>query len=605
MKASLGDSVLHVSQASPQQINQGSCWSSRIRGWFKPEAVVAVCAITLVVAALALSHDTPVDAPFHGGRLAGLADCLREGSGYPCRLYTTACAGYGYANPLFYCDLFLLPFALLNLLGVPIALCHALLLAVLFLASGASMRWMGRWAGFSPSICRCAAFAYMFAPTYLIAMFCYQQVGTMLAMVFVPCVVLPVFVLLTRETMPMRQSIVAVALIGLGMTGILLSHMISSVMTAVFIAILCLLRIRFLLRHRGRIWLLAGVTIVTTLVTAWFWLPMLEQLLAVNLVVEGPSPWRHLFWKQNPKLLGWFVDPITIYDIILPWVQGLFPAHAQQIRTLLGVFDGSFALWGWVVLPLAWVFWKVRGWRMIHAAPSEARMAFWVWAVLIVIVISPPILFVLRPLFGWAQFPSRFFPILTCAFALFLGWFLVTHCSRCQRFAVWAGFAVALLVVAINPLRATFPTLFPEGSRRYQHAHIYDVGAGEYLPTNSVIAAQRQGKRKPDFTSWPSEGNFPHGPLTMEINAGQASVTVPRLYYKGYTAMLDGVPCVVRESADGLVEIVTAGRCGTLCVWYAGTRIQRVATWISCMTVLILLLFVMGLWMNRFRRACL
>ena len=52
------------------------------------------------------------DLTFHLNRLAGLANAFEEGQILP-KIYPYANFGFGYATPLFYCDFFLYPFAVL------------------------------------------------------------------------------------------------------------------------------------------------------------------------------------------------------------------------------------------------------------------------------------------------------------------------------------------------------------------------------------------------------------------------------------------------------------------------------------------------------------
>lgn len=70
---------------------------------------------------------------------------------------------------------------------------------------------------------------------------------------------------------------------------------------------------------------------------------------------------------------------------------------------------------------------------------------------------------------------------------------------------------------------------------------------------------------------------------------------MPRFYYKGYAATLDGAPILIRESGEGFVEAETAGRMGQLRVWYAGTALQRASVWLSvAASIAVALLFLLA-----------
>ena len=69
-------------------------------------------------------HDTT----FHINRIVGCADAFRDGQIIP-RLYPYSNNGYGYISPTtLYCDIFVYPFAILYILGLPIVLCYKLMI---------------------------------------------------------------------------------------------------------------------------------------------------------------------------------------------------------------------------------------------------------------------------------------------------------------------------------------------------------------------------------------------------------------------------------------------------------------------------------------------
>ena len=68
-----------------------------------------------------LSHDLT----FHLNRFVGLANAFEEGQILP-KIYPYANYGFGYASPLFYCDLFLYPFGILYQFGLSAIWCYKL-----------------------------------------------------------------------------------------------------------------------------------------------------------------------------------------------------------------------------------------------------------------------------------------------------------------------------------------------------------------------------------------------------------------------------------------------------------------------------------------------
>ena len=69
------------------------------------------------------------DLTFHLNRIAGLANAFEERQILP-KIYPYANYGFGYATPLFYCDVFLYPFAILYHFGMPAVICFKLMIFV-------------------------------------------------------------------------------------------------------------------------------------------------------------------------------------------------------------------------------------------------------------------------------------------------------------------------------------------------------------------------------------------------------------------------------------------------------------------------------------------
>ena len=85
--------------------------------------------ILLACACLFCFFDTKIsvshDLTFHLNRFVGLANAFEEGQILP-KIYPYANYGFGYASPLFYCDLFLYPFGILYHFGLSAIWCYKL-----------------------------------------------------------------------------------------------------------------------------------------------------------------------------------------------------------------------------------------------------------------------------------------------------------------------------------------------------------------------------------------------------------------------------------------------------------------------------------------------
>ena len=83
--------------------------------------MTCVCLFSFFDSKILVSHDLT----FHLNRFIGLANAFEEGQILP-KIYPYANNGFGYATPLFYCDLFLYPFAILYHFGLSAVWCYKL-----------------------------------------------------------------------------------------------------------------------------------------------------------------------------------------------------------------------------------------------------------------------------------------------------------------------------------------------------------------------------------------------------------------------------------------------------------------------------------------------
>ena len=561
---------------------------------FHPAVAVAIMA-AVVGLLVAYPGAKLFDTMFHLGRVDALAEHVLAGGGYPCRLYATACAGAGYASPLFYGDFFLLPVALLRACGASMVVCFGALFAEQVILAFGVMYGACKWFGLrARERLACACF-FLFAPSTMMMIFDYGQVGMAFATAFLPCVVFSTLVFLAERGTASRRLWEAAFLLVLGMSACILSHVITAVLAVCFIAILCLCRLFFLLREPRRVACLAFAAVATLGLTAWFWMPMLEQRAAVDLFVFSEE-WRPESIARVQPLFGFFTDVFIWRKVVYPILEAYCPESWDWALEWFRMDFDAFVAWGWFLVPLLWFLFRNGTLARFGRAPLWARVAGWGLLGITVLVAMPLVLDVLGPLLWWTQFPSRFFGLWTCLLAPLVVCFAFRRCTPYQRRLLAELFLLMFLLVSVFPLYARRCHAMGLGHPPVSE-ELYNIGNGEYLPERFT---QIHGGKVPENEEkavgswrWRPGASETAGDFTLEVTTPQPSVTVPHLYYKGYAATLDGEPISIRESFDGRVEAETAGKTGTLRVWYAGTFLQRASTWLSVgvLAVLLLLFF--------------
>ena len=214
------------------------------------------------------------DITFHINRFVGLANAFEEGQILP-KIYPYANNGFGYATPLFYCDLFLYPFAILYHFGLSVVWCYKL--CVLFYTTLGSIfiYFIFKKETNNRKLSLLASFLYLTCSYHLLNIFIRGALGEILAMTFVPLVLYAIYRVLVKHED---------CFVFLGISFLLLvqSHLISSLLYGIFffcmiVVFLIMNRKDFSLIKKTIITIIQGTTLAL-LLCAWYLLPMFEQM---------------------------------------------------------------------------------------------------------------------------------------------------------------------------------------------------------------------------------------------------------------------------------------------------------------------------------------
>lgn len=216
------------------------------------------------------------DTVFHLERIAFLKDALEQGSFFPVRMQGTWLYGHGYATSLFYGELFLYIPACLMLLGFSVMSAYKIFLFIVLTATaGIAYHCFKKCVGDEYA----ALFGSMFClliPYHLFNIYNRGAAGEYLAMAFYPMVFCGMYLLYTRDVMSEEYGKYKWYVI-LGMSAVLQCHLISTVMTAIIMAIVCVVFWKKTFRKQTFCQLLEAVSAVL-LLNAWFWIPLLYMM---------------------------------------------------------------------------------------------------------------------------------------------------------------------------------------------------------------------------------------------------------------------------------------------------------------------------------------
>ena len=248
-------------------------------------------AVPLVLAGIALLASLPLfsnylyfghDLDYHLQRITAMAAELSYGQ-FPVRLTTDSLNGYGYANPLCYCELFLTLPALLYNAWLPLRTCYQVYIFAVTLATAAIAYYSFGTITASRKLGLLGAGLYTLSCYRMVCIYVRAAVGEYTAIAFLPLILAGLYNIYTTEKPRFAQW----APMAFGMAALVQCHLLSCELIALLLVAFCLLRLRETLRPaRLLAWLKAALLALA--LSAWYFFPFLISTREINLMVNGP-----------------------------------------------------------------------------------------------------------------------------------------------------------------------------------------------------------------------------------------------------------------------------------------------------------------------------
>lgn len=253
-------------------------WNQLKKHW-----VVAALSLVCTFACLPLLSNGLLmgdDIDFHLNRIVSLAQGLSDGQ-FPVRLYTDMLNGYGYATPLYYCDLFLyIPAVLYNCM-VPLQVCYKLYVMIVTITTAAICYYTLQKIVSTKEITVVGTTVYLLAGYRLCNVHFRSAVGEYTAMAWLPLVVLGMYQIYAIEKPKWRDSLP----LAIGVAGIVQSHVLTLEMTLVFLILFCLINAGKTFR-KARLTAIFRAAFVSIGLSAWFAIPMLYSMATQHVLVN-------------------------------------------------------------------------------------------------------------------------------------------------------------------------------------------------------------------------------------------------------------------------------------------------------------------------------
>lgn len=505
---------------------------------------------------------------FHKGRIDGLAESFKNGNYFP-KINYSYLKGFGYATGIFYSEFFLVIPALLRVIGLSLSQVYIIFLVLITFATFL-VSYLVRYS-FDKVKNKSILFSILYTfSTYRIAtMIRRGALGETLAFIFLPLVLLGIYHIIFKDSKKWY-------LLTLGMTCLVLSHLISTLIAIVFVGCLSIINGKVLYNERRRFYDLIKATVATIGLTIFYFVPIGEQLIFQQLRVRNAPVFN--ISEEGLSLVEFVINTLTNnpYEVTLGLIPAVFIIFYIAKFSKLSKFTK----------------------QLISIA-----LIFWLFSLKLL-----SIDFLDKTLFNNIQFPWRFYSLVTL---------LITFVISMDDLEWLTKKRVHILnVLTIGVVLVTNIFLLFATNRYIPYEYFngfYNTGIGhgeEYLPTNTSNKLLDTALSYDDFPIYNSNSgtgkitNYKesYGTVTFDYDITKPTqVTLPFIYYKGYVAMVNDQVITVKKSdaMAGLTSLTLGGK-GQVKVIYQNTRLQVFSMYVSLIVLVILVLSL--LLRNKFRQ---
>lgn len=503
--------------------------------------------LPLIVPGISIGHDIG----FHLSRIGGIADGLRNGN-FPVLIYPGYLSDYGYANGLFYPDLFLYIPALLHLLGLSTINCYKLLLFVITIATFFSMYIVVKKITRSNYVATIISILYLMSSYRITDMWIRSALGESFTFIFLPFVMLGLYGLLYDDVKDWKY-------LTIGLVGVVLSHLLSGIFCIIVVLLFAVLNLKKIFNEKDRLKysLIAGFLAIG--ITSFFTLPLLEAMKSDSfiyqnytsglLTVERSVSPLFTIIEIPPRLLPWVPQGIGIVFIYLfirfirVKIDDKKLNHFKNICLISGIF---FLFTSTSLFP-----WKIVG-----------------------------------KVLGLIQFPWRFYILVTIflllGFAILINNAKLNFKSRINNILILCVFAGFTYCVG---------TMYNFRAGQVNDAYKYSITWGEYVPVDVDI---KEYENRGNIVTSNNDINFAFSKkgTNIKVNYGNNIFTdtyleLPLMYYNGYVAISNaGDKLRIEKGNNGMIRVYLSDNAGSFKVYYGFTLVRVISYFVSIISLM-------------------
>ncbi|MEF9919523.1 MAG: hypothetical protein RR945_01645 [Erysipelotrichaceae bacterium] len=511
------------------------------------------------------------DTIFHLNRIKSLSEAISQGNLFP-KIYWNQNFGYGYGSPLFYSDFFLMIPAILNLFGLNVVTSYQILIIFISFLSGITVGYLIKRHTESKYVLFICMMMYVLAPYRLTDVFLRGALGEVLVFIFLPIVMMGIEDLFLYKSDKISNLVI-------GFSGIALSHNISLIIVSLFFFVFMIQNFREIIKNKKVIKLIIYAVIITIGICAFFLLPMLEQMM------NSTFRYSQSTLAQGIDYLQVFSDfPNGLFYILRmsPGILSIIIAVVVLMSKDTGKFERKIISTGLLFLALTSSLIPLGFLRFMTIIQFPFRL-----------LMIPTLCFVYSN-FLFLNKIHFLHGITKKSFLVFIFFIsLLPTIIQTRQWGIYFKYNTPDSVLNIDRISTRFEDSFPRSAS--------ELAMGEYL---SILEFDyRQTMRKVQSTTidlaTDIHFNESYNSFTFTIPASTEETTwiIPKTYYKGYYVKItdkNGLtriePCFPEEEYKFIMFSTKNG--DTKCdIYYKGTKIQNISSWLSLITLGMCLIF--------------
>lgn len=274
-----------------------------------------VC-IPLVNKNIDMTYDDGIQ---HIARLMGTYQSIKEGQ---TAIMSNFCNGFGYSWNIFYSPITAIFPLIFKIIGVSFTVCIKLFMFAVVFLSGYSMYVFTKKVTKNNNIAIVSSILYIFAPYRLTDMYIRNALAELTSFIFLPMVFLGIYNIFNEER---EKKLILI----IGASGLILTHTVVTLYTAIFSLIYVLINIKKLKKKNVLKNLIISVVLIL-IITAFFWMPLLEhkcnadyevfkegRMERTEVLIAYKLDFYRLFFTKSNDYMIYDIGIVTIIGLLL------------------------------------------------------------------------------------------------------------------------------------------------------------------------------------------------------------------------------------------------------------------------------------------------